>query len=65
MIQKSAICVYIQYLLLLATNRTKGVRELTRNESKKTSEVSEKDVGETTHRRNDRKHVPSITEISA
>ena len=29
MIQKSAMRVYIQYLLLLATNRVKAVRELT------------------------------------
>ena len=49
--------MYIQYLLLLATNRAKAVRELTRHKSEKTSEVSEQDVGETTHRRNDRKHI--------
>jgi len=57
--------MYIQYLLFLANNWAQAVRELTRHESEKTSEVSEQDVGETTRRRNDRKHVPRITEISA
>ena len=65
MIQKSAMRVYIQYLLLLATNRAKAVRELTWHESEKTSEVSEQDVGETIRRRNDRKHVPRERKISA
>ena len=41
MIQKSAIHVYIQYHLLLATNRAKAVGELTPQKSEKTSEVSE------------------------
>ena len=50
MIQKSAIHIYI-YLVLLATDKAKVVRELTQHVRETTSEVSEQDIGESTLRR--------------
>ena len=47
------VCIY---LVLSATDQAKAVRELTQHVRETNSEVSEQDVGETTRRRNDRKH---------
>ena len=54
MIQKSAIRMYIPRSFK-HWSQAKAVRELTQQVSRKTSEVSEQDVGETNRRRNDRK----------
>ena len=56
MIQKSTIGMYIPRYFK-HWSQAKAVRELTRQVSRTTSEVSEQDVGETNRRRNDRKPV--------
>ena len=53
------------YLILLATDQERAVRELTYHVRETTLEVSQQEVGETTRRRNERKPVGQYRKLLA
>ena len=61
LIPKSAICAYVPRSFSHRSGESR-VRELTQHVRETASQVGEQDVGETTHRRNDRKPLKEIYE---
>ena len=53
------------YLILLATDQERAVRELTYHVRETTLEVSQQEVGETTRRRNERKPVRAVPKATS